>query len=290
MLTSPVLSQQTPRFLFRAWSSKSGGNPQLNTPTAITPRAFLNQQGPASIYDIPREKLAKLTVEHLGAWCFDTPFSSWSQSLGFVISEALRRHEDDLEYAHISVIDTKRLPKKNVVLYPPKLEFMSKGMRRYSWCTMEYLAFGTISGDALRAVPLKKFIASGYSLKSPSRSSDSITLQTKVQNARALSALFGKGFELPMMAYLLSFHTEVLYKHWMHCFKPWATKCGEKWTDAEKELVMDELLSFDVPEDWYVDSTILNTQNDFLGGYADAMLAVDLLQRLVLMKQEIRVV
>lgn len=73
---------RTPRYLFRAWSNTddpSGGSKGLNTPEAITPRAFLHKHHPTShtIYDMPSESLAAMCNAHLqGRSDFYTEFSS----------------------------------------------------------------------------------------------------------------------------------------------------------------------------------------------------------------------
>ena len=91
-----LLSQRAPRFLFRAWSSSSGGHDQLNTEDAITPLAFFRCMGSYSIDDTTRHELESIIQYHLGYrinGLTKTIFSSWSQSLPFAICWAKGKHK-----------------------------------------------------------------------------------------------------------------------------------------------------------------------------------------------------
>lgn len=101
-----------------------------------------------------------MAARHFSTQMCESVFSSWSQSLGFVLDVAL----DNLgkPNAHISIIDTKRLPSKNVILFSPKLGFLSDAVRIPSHYRWEYLEFGKITGEAHHAVPVEEFVRQGY--------------------------------------------------------------------------------------------------------------------------------
>ncbi|GAB7360217.1 hypothetical protein MBLNU230_g7977t2 [Neophaeotheca triangularis] len=74
----------TPRFLFRVWCAASGGDARLNTPTAITPHAFIHpNQGPATIFHMSRNKISELAAGHFRGLTVNSVFSSWTHSLDF---------------------------------------------------------------------------------------------------------------------------------------------------------------------------------------------------------------
>lgn len=53
------LAETTPRFLFRAWSAESGGDRQLNTVDAITPRAFHKGTAPITLFAATKTELGE---------------------------------------------------------------------------------------------------------------------------------------------------------------------------------------------------------------------------------------
>ncbi|KAG6356026.1 hypothetical protein INS49_015411 [Diaporthe citri] len=73
----------TPRFLFRGFNEYSGGNKELNTPTAITPHAFLGK-----FVDIKNEKSVGSGVDTLSG---PSPMTLNSMSLGTFQTE-INRH------------------------------------------------------------------------------------------------------------------------------------------------------------------------------------------------------
>lgn len=57
--------KRLPRFLFRVWSSKSGGDARLNTTEAVTPHAFLDEPFVDSCYNTSCQTLTHLVNNHL---------------------------------------------------------------------------------------------------------------------------------------------------------------------------------------------------------------------------------
>jgi hypothetical protein len=55
----------TPRFLFRAWSIDFGGCAGFNTEEAVTPLAFYNRPGPATLEHVPSDELCMIWSKHL---------------------------------------------------------------------------------------------------------------------------------------------------------------------------------------------------------------------------------
>ncbi|KAI1086308.1 hypothetical protein F5B19DRAFT_479746 [Rostrohypoxylon terebratum] len=68
--------ESLPRFLFRAFGRRSGGDSRLNTPSRIIPRGFLGGKTPTDIYDIPNLKY--MVDCHYRGGRIDTEFSSWA--------------------------------------------------------------------------------------------------------------------------------------------------------------------------------------------------------------------
>lgn len=156
------LSQSTPRFLFRVWSKGFGVRPAPNTVDAIIPAAFSEREGPASIYDMSKDQVARILEHHLQKAHVPetgTVFSSWSQSLPFVLDYARFRATDGETDIYISVIDTTLLAEENVVLHAPALKlFTDKPLLLDQY---EYLAFGTITGRAHSAVSYRTLLQHG---------------------------------------------------------------------------------------------------------------------------------
>lgn len=273
-----MISYHTPRFLFRAWSPVSGGDARLNTTTAITPHAFLDKDGPSSFYDVHREDLAFLARSHLwGEYC-ESVFSSWSQSLAFVLSLALYIQQPETSY--VGVIDTKRLPRKNVILHTTKMRFLSDDFEISDCYKWEYLAFGIISGEAYRAVAVQEFIKQGYD--SSAWNAPALPVPRKVRRSRRLARLYGQQFELPITVYLLCLNERKVNDN------PWSTRrrFAEKWTVQERECIMSNLRTLTIPDEWLEDGSILDVHQDFFGGYDDAALAIAILADLITTKKQ----
>ena len=74
---SLIASQEKlPRFLFRAFGARSGGDYRLNTQYRITPRGFLRGKKPTNIYNI--SNLGNMVERHYRGQSVSTEFSSWA--------------------------------------------------------------------------------------------------------------------------------------------------------------------------------------------------------------------
>ncbi|KAK4546651.1 hypothetical protein LTR36_001868 [Oleoguttula mirabilis] len=263
------ISTRTPRFLFRVWSNSSGGEIKLNTTEAITPLAFLKGKGPPTIYDISREKITGLAVGHLTGLQIHTVFSSWTHSLPLVLAwAAVGRHSPT---AQISIIATKGLHERNVVLFTPSMRLISD--RIPSHYDYEFLAFGVFSGEALLRGNTS---ADGYLYASEAelahaRSMGTFTINgtnhaPDIANALRLSQdiakLFGPDFELPVMAYSMS--------------------CRAR-SDADIAQIIETLSSHEVPVDWSSDLTIVTDACE-TGEYSETERAIGLLRTLAEMQ------
>lgn len=236
------LATRTPRFLFRIWAKRSGDmfgedNPVLNTINAVTPPGHFHGNGPAAIYNMSRCTIADMATRHmLKQRAADTVFSSWTQSLQWVLELAkdLTTHDRQglLDSTHISIVDTKKLDKNNVVLFTPPMNKLLRGgrgatnrdnpgtftypvpMNNYH----EFLAFGVIAGTAYKAVLYRDMVKLSPSPAHGKNKFDSTltellhdtpmagepTIKAVVESCRDDARLFGPQFELPMTAYLIS--------------------------------------------------------------------------------------
>ncbi|KAK5743079.1 hypothetical protein LTR17_002839 [Elasticomyces elasticus] len=234
-----------PRYLFRAWSGASGGDPQLNTTEAITPHAFVNGDGRALFQDLPEAQVRSLWDGHFDGTGVDSVFSSWSQSLQFSIRGYGNSH------GYLSIVDTQQLASHNFVAYTHS--YRSFGLEG---CWYEYYIFGTVSGDAHRAVSLQSFPGvegslKGYVLCPKLLISLEDVAQTGgvVAAARQRGALFGPKFELAVACQFLA-------GFYLPC-----SKLPEK---VVKQLAEGD----DVQQEWLDEPTI-----ELLGGSRDATIA-----------------
>lgn len=139
--------EKLPRFLFRAFSPKSGGGFEgLNSDEGITPHAFLKGKVPTNMYEIPN--LKEEINGHLVGRKIETHFSSWAACFSFVARLTQSAGDD----ASIAILDTNLL--EDHVKIHHVLELHSVGLSR-SADSHEYLAYGPISGDAYCCVAWK---------------------------------------------------------------------------------------------------------------------------------------
>ena len=71
-----LLSNRTPRYLFRVWSDRSGGMAGLYTVDAITPMAFYGRSGPSSIFELSRAELMRAIRDHINERCCGKHFKT----------------------------------------------------------------------------------------------------------------------------------------------------------------------------------------------------------------------
>ena len=153
--------KRVPRFLFRTFTSYSGGDERLNTPNQIAPHAFLPKRpNHKTIYEIPEGR--RVIDSHLMGQR-QTPgtpyseFSSWTDSLLIVLSIAQCRANLML-VSYVAVVDTFKLPKDVAIYHTPALYEVGLACCRHSY---EYLAHGVIKGEALRCVPFQSILDVG---------------------------------------------------------------------------------------------------------------------------------
>ena len=235
----------TPRFLFRHWHSTSGGDSygRLNNENAITPRAFLgtqgpksisdprkkylvgmardaitpgapfSTQGPKSIYDVSRKHLVDMANDHFNGYWVDTPFSSWTSSLAFVMSLTLMTKSQTYSCSHISILDTSKLPAGVTILFTPAMRILDK---KIAHGDHEFMAFGVISGPCHTAVDVKSLRHQGIArlfdpkcnltrnwYRLPFDSDGCFPQNTEDEVAVALQAgeLFGPPFKIPFAVF-----------------------------------------------------------------------------------------
>ena len=248
-ITDPEIKAQlegfrlrVPRYLFRGWSERSGGNEKCNSTTAITPRAFI--QGPAheSIYDMGTEVLKTMVFNHLkGHDHVPTEFSSWAASISHAMTYCQRPYS-----SFISIIDTKKLGKKVEIFYAADLSGFFKGPRYPG----EYLAHGIIDGDYHRAVSFRAFTDLKIPLFNLRILASDISghLQSTerfVYMCRRIGEQTGPRFSIVVALAIIAF--------FMTSRRP-PTKSVSL---QERKIIEEELGDLTVPEKWYNDDSIM---------------------------------
>ena len=153
-----------PRYLFRAWGSKSGGGPELSTNSVdeIIPHGFMNGRRGHKFYEMLESEIKAMVYAHFGGKK-DIPseFSSWSASLLMVLFFAKLEENKGHEGMHIAVIDIHRLDGA-LVWHVPHLinDEHEQGIH-------EYLAHGPIRGPGYKAVSLEALRSSGLEFLFP---------------------------------------------------------------------------------------------------------------------------
>ncbi|KAF2822829.1 hypothetical protein CC86DRAFT_469465 [Ophiobolus disseminans] len=146
-------NNHVPRYLFRAWTSDSGGGPNanINNSIAIVPHAFMPESGnnvSSSFYNTLESELCRMASMHYGGGHSLSAFSSWAVSLALVLCYAkelsLKR-----ERTHVAVMDTHELGPDVLVWHVPHL--INAGNH-------ECLAFGRIRGRAYQAVSFETWV------------------------------------------------------------------------------------------------------------------------------------
>lgn len=241
---------KVPRFLFRAWSSYSGGDSRHNTVDAVTPSAFLVSEQP-SFYKISKSELVKAAREHVFGTLFRTPFSSLSQSLSIVLKMAAHTEDN-----YIGIMDTTQLHSANIVLHVDDFPLvLGAGVTPAD--SFEYLIFGIIQGPAYKAVSFSEYLAAG--LIPPGswnlRFAPSITLET----VKSIAKAYGGTFELVMATYLACV-----------CVTKPAWKLGE---------LLPMLATLQIPDN--LDDLPATLSNIEYHGFSDTQRAVALVQRVV---------
>ncbi|KAK4618333.1 hypothetical protein CLAFUW4_12006 [Fulvia fulva] len=233
-----------PRYLFRYWRSKGsipGHTSECNTPDSITPKLLLPNSSTFS------SDFFSYTKTQLGAWAMShmsqdgnrsiisegsddgggsdggdgpdddpmTPYSTWSQSLAYVIAWALdarKRFPADETDAHVCILDTTKVD--NVILHSEDIEiYISDLVTKDRW---QYLAFGVISGAGYEAVKVDALMREGlgsfWTRRHPiddnsAHPTPNISLgiqQTLVKTATAVAQRFTTDHQLAVAANLMA--------------------------------------------------------------------------------------
>ena len=245
-ITDPKIREQleglrlrVPRYLFRGWSEKSGGNEKCNSTTAITPAAFIQGSGHESICDMSTELFKKMVLSHLqGRRDVPTELSSWTASISFAMRWCLNPHS-----SFISIIDTKKLGEKVEIVYAPDLNSFVKGTTDYEG---EYLAHGIIDGECHRAVPFRAFTDLEISLQTmpllaPEISGHLRNTKRFVHTCRRIGEQYGIVAALAIIAFFMAIRgPPTLYV-----------------SQQERNIIEEELGDLHVPEKWYNDDSIM---------------------------------
>jgi hypothetical protein len=194
------------------WDADSGGNPKLNTTSAVTPHAFASSQGHKSFYDMTRSELTEQASCHLsGDDYIESEFSSWSHSPYFAFYYAHQRRLHDT--VHVAIIDTDELAKTNPVFHVPVLgKILGKSHYTYE---EEYLIHGVIEGHFYKAVAFRKLCGLGLLEQLPGLNKlginpfntskiralpgDEVNYTTdELHRLRKIALTYGEYFSLPM--------------------------------------------------------------------------------------------
>jgi hypothetical protein len=206
LLQAKDVAERCPRYLFRAHSSKSGSDPRLNTLQAIQTHADLHGPFRNSIRDYTQRELFICAYHHLTSAEGLSPFSSWSQSLSFVLGWAHKKFPTEPDVG-ISIIGTKKLSARNVCLYIPELRNIfpeQQGLYPYK---CEFFCFGTVSGDAHKAVRYKDLLDANLVQYLHLRQGDP-EFEPIIDSAVTVSAAFGPVLRVPVLLYLLGLERE----------------------------------------------------------------------------------
>lgn len=164
---------EIPRFLFRGFNKRSGGNSDLNTPTAITPHAFygipkdthddswigsttramfgphrqFSPPKPVRIQAMPYSDLRKEICDHLGGdRKVNSHFSSWTADLQTAMAYA--NHGPS---PHIGVLDTQERHNDNTIMHVIALWEAGLSNGKYH---DEYLVYGPVRGKSYTCMTL----------------------------------------------------------------------------------------------------------------------------------------
>ncbi|KAK3711234.1 hypothetical protein LTR37_009828 [Vermiconidia calcicola] len=170
---------------------------------------------------------------------------------------------------HISIIDTKRLPDSNLIFWTPALAKVLPGLQVS--CFWEFLASGTISGPAHKAVKYDELVDLGVlvlevlvaealpplHLREPGLNTTRwYSAQEAISLKMRIAEPFGQDFAIPVAVYLLSWYDSV-----------------------DEQTAVDLLAEADIPQAWHEDPTIM-TGDVFTGGLEEVLTAIALLRKL----------
>ncbi|KAF7189530.1 hypothetical protein HII31_09170 [Pseudocercospora fuligena] len=193
-----------------------------------------------------------------------TYFSSWSQSLCFVLSRArdeARRHPDCKTY--ISVLDTNKLTEDAVILHTSDMKSVIHGA--FSRYAHECLAYGKIHSPAYATVSLADIEIAGLayfndSLLGAGYEQQSGDLQTGLSAAQKIADLFPDDVQVVVQAYLLAVKAE-----------------------EHHDEILNALKNLDIPASWLGDAKLTSEIN--MHGSVDAARALAIIKDLIASKK-----
>ncbi|KAI5919395.1 hypothetical protein F4810DRAFT_502759 [Camillea tinctor] len=187
------MSRRTlPRFLFRGFTSMSGGgsDSRLNSPKGIIPHVFLDLDPhtkkprlPTNIYDI--QNLQGMIDDHLGNVATPTYFSSWAAN--FMTARSFIHHGVS---RYLAILDTDRLESHVRVYHVPALR---KATLTYHDYSEEYLIYGPVTGNGFHCVSwnmLKVTDTAGLIRNRALQGTERRSLKNQVCVAKKLASLF----------------------------------------------------------------------------------------------------
>lgn len=262
------LAETTPRYLFRAWSAESGGDPQLNTVNAITPRAFHRGAAPTTLFAATKNEIAELVQLHLHYVDTGKPtiFSSWSQSLAFALHIACNFVETGRTNIHISVTDTTKLDQDVLAIHSGYLCRETLLLPAQLADQYEYLTFGVVKRPAHTSVSLSSMQEAGYEkMFLPQWMEDAEHKKMIIDIIKCVSRLFGDDLELLVSSHFVA--------------------------DMSRQLQMNEsemlsaLSGLKLPGNWGDDSKLTTTGRDTVHGFHGPPLAAKLIRNIIRMSK-----
>lgn len=174
-----------PRFLFRGWKPASGGNPKLNTTSAVTPHAFYGadkEPHDKSIFEIPTAQIRSEVQMHLGGRLGKSHFSSWAANLQTALYFVGLGGD-----AYVAVFDTSLRGKHNEVYHVSALRDM--GFTTYVY-PEEYLVYGPVTGEAYTCVSVKQLREQGMHITDGARSRTTEVTKKDLAHASKVANMF----------------------------------------------------------------------------------------------------
>lgn len=152
-------NNNVPRYLFRAFSSKSGGGlgKMINNAHEVRPHGFMHGRQGHEFYDMTESQIYFMAHRHFrGDITVVTEFSSWAASLHLVLSYAFSMPSE--HNPHVAIMDCKALDRGVLVWHATHLIGLGEE---------EYLAHGVVRGKGYKAVSLKDLFDHGLRVVFP---------------------------------------------------------------------------------------------------------------------------
>ena len=180
---------------------------------------------------------------------------------------------EDIHDVYISIIDTQALKAYNDIFFVPDLAFLTKSG---SLKTMhhEYLAHGTIRGNAHRAVPLSVFHKAGFERSKLHTPGEKIknhhpqkVTPSEVRRARSVAEDYGYHLAAPVALALL-------------CLEERNVDLFLREGDVDLKTVLDWLAGLHIPRNWSEDTSVMEDVT-YIGNYLDVRQFIHLMRAIV---------